>query len=74
MNQIGPVFLAVVGSVITLAIVAVVVAQQAQTATVIQAGGTALANVIAAAVKPVQGSGFTTFNNGVGSTGSLLGS
>ena len=58
--------LAIVGGAFTLAIVAVLVAQRAQTPTVIGSAGTALANVIAAAVAPV-----TSSNNTFGSTGSV---
>lgn len=53
---------AIVAGLVTLAIVAVLVGRNAQTSGVFQAGGTALASVIKAAVAPVSsGSGI---NNG----------
>lgn len=57
MDHIGPVFISVIGGIIGLAVVAVVVAQKAQTSQVLQAGGSALAGVIKAAVAPVVSSG-----------------
>ena len=57
MNSIGPMFITVTGGIIGLAMVAVLVAQKAQTSTVIQGAGTALSSVIGAAVAPVTGSG-----------------
>ena len=68
-NDIGPGFIAIVGGVITLAMIAVLVAQKAQTSTVIQGAGTALSSVISAAVAPVSAS--TT--NMLGSSGSPVG-
>jgi hypothetical protein len=50
-------------AIIGLAIVAVLVSQNAQTGNVLTSGGTALSSVIQAAVSPVTG----------GSTGNLLG-
>ncbi len=64
MGNIGPTFIAVVGGIIGLAIVAVLVSQKAQTAGVLQAGGSALGNIIAEAVKPV-----TSGGNQFGSSG-----
>jgi membrane DNA delivery protein len=61
MNSIGPTLITVVGGVLTLAMVAVLVGQKAQTSTVIQGAGTALSSVIAAAVAPVSGSTSNTF-------------
>jgi hypothetical protein len=61
MSDVGPAFIAVIGGIIGLAIVAVIVAQKAQTSQVIQAGGSALASVIGAAVKPVVSSGGNQF-------------
>ena len=59
MNSIGPTLITVIGGVITLAMVAVLVGQKAQTSTVIQGAGTALSQVIGAAVAPVSTSGST---------------
>lgn len=53
MGSIGPTFIAVVTGVIGLAVVAVLVGQRAQTSSVLQAGGTALSQIIGAAVSPV---------------------
>lgn len=70
---------AVIGGIITLAIIAVVVSKQAQTPQVIQAGGSALASVIGAAVAPVSGGGSNSFGsvgqgiNGIGGIGGLGG-
>jgi hypothetical protein len=69
MSNIGPTFIAVVTGVIGLAIVAVLVAQKAQTSTVIQVTGTALSNIIAAAVGPVTGSTNNQFGSGGSTTG-----
>ena len=61
MNAIGPGFVAIIGGILTLAMVAVVVAKNAQTSSVIQGAGTALSSVIGAAVAPVSGSTSNTF-------------
>lgn len=61
MEHIGPTLISVAAGIIGLAIVAVIVAQKAQTSQVIQAGGTALASVIKAAVAPVANSGNNQF-------------
>jgi hypothetical protein len=70
MGSIGPAAVAVIGSVITLAIVAVVVSQRAQTPAVLHAGGSALAGIISAAVGPVASAGPSSFgtaaNSGLG--------
>jgi PRD1 phage membrane DNA delivery len=50
----GPV-IAIVTGIIGLAIVAVVVSQNAQTGTVLTSAGTALSSVIGAAVSPITG-------------------
>lgn len=63
MSNIGPVFISVVGGVIGLAIIAVLVSQNAQTSSVIQGTGTALSSVIGAAVAPVSSSGTNTFGS-----------
>ena len=57
MNSIGPTFITVLGGILTLAMLAVVVSQKAQTSTVLTGAGTALASVINAAVGPVTGTG-----------------
>jgi PRD1 phage membrane DNA delivery len=62
---VGAGLVAVVGGIITLAIIAVVVSRQAQTPQVLQAGGSALAAVIGAAVQPVTGNSQNTFG-GIG--------
>lgn len=72
MNQIGPTFVAILGGIIGLAVIAVAVSQKAQTAGVIQAGGNALANVIGAAVGPVTGSTSTNFGSSFGNTASQI--
>lgn len=56
MNEIGPTAISIVTAIAGLAMIAVVVSQRAQTGAVIQASGTALSNVIAAAVSPLGGS------------------
>ena len=53
MGNISGVVMAVIGSFVGLAVVAVIVGQKAQTPAVIQAGGTALSAIIGAAVAPV---------------------
>jgi hypothetical protein len=63
MNNIGPTFVIVVGGVISLAMVAVVVSKNAQTATVIQGAGSALSSIIGAAVQPVSGTAGSTFGS-----------
>jgi hypothetical protein len=68
MNNIGPTFIAVVSGIIGLAIIAVLVAQKAQTSTVVQGVGTALSSIIGAAVSPVTGGGGNQF----GSAGSAF--
>jgi hypothetical protein len=52
MSTIGPMFIALVGGIIGLAIIAVLVGQRAQTADVLTSGGTALASIIGRAVNP----------------------
>lgn len=61
MREIGPTLITVIGSIVGLAIVAVIVSRNAQTPDVLNAGGSALAKIIGAAVGPVsnsQGSNF----------------
>jgi hypothetical protein len=67
MGSIGPTFVAIVAGVIGLALVAVLVGQNAKTSSVIQSGGSALSQIIGAAVGPVSGS------NNFGSGGSGIG-
>ena len=55
MDKIGGSVIAVVTGIITLAVVAVIFSQRAQTPAVLQSGGSALASVIGAAVSPVSG-------------------
>lgn len=69
MGNIGPTFIAVLGSIIGLAIVAVVVSKNANTQNVIQSGGTALSQIIGAAVGPVS----TASTNQFGSSGGAVG-
>lgn len=57
MNSIGPTIITVLGGIFTLAIVAVIVAQKANTSQVLQGAGSALSGVIKAAVQPVVSSG-----------------
>lgn len=57
MDRIGPTFVIVVGSVITLAMIAVIVSKNANTPAVFTGAGTALSSVIAAAVAPVSNTG-----------------
>lgn len=74
MSQIGPAFVAVVTGVIGLAIVAVIVSQNAQTSSVISSGGGALAGIISAAVAPVSGSSSNAFGSvATGALGSMIG-
>jgi hypothetical protein len=61
MEHIGPTLITVIGSIVGLAIVAVLVSQKAQTSQVLQGAGSALARVISAAVGPVTGSQSTNF-------------
>ena len=68
MNDALGTIAAVVSAIIGLAIVAVLVSNQAQTGTVLTSAGTALSGVIGAAVAPVTG------NNGSSMTGTQLNS
>jgi hypothetical protein len=61
MNSIGPGVIAVIGGILTLAMLAVAVSKNAQTSAVFTGAGTALSTVIAAAVAPVSGSATNTF-------------
>jgi len=66
MNNFGPTLIAVIGGIITLAIVAVVVSKNAQTPAVLQGAGAALSSIIGAAVAPVSSSGNNTFGTAPG--------
>ena len=57
MSEITPTIITIVTSIVGLAMLAVIVSQRAQTPTVISSAGSALANVIAAAVSPLGGDG-----------------
>lgn len=59
MNHFTEQLVVVISAIIGLAIVAVLVSNNAQTASVIGAGGAALANDISAAVSPVTGAAAT---------------
>jgi hypothetical protein len=67
-DKIGPAAVAVVASIIGLAMVAVVLSKNAQTPQVINAAGSALGGIIGQAVAPVSGSG-----GGFGGVGSIIG-
>jgi len=75
MPNVGPTFIAVIGSIVGLAMLAVLVSRNAQTPAVLTSGGQALANVISAAVAPVgnnaQASSFGA-PTALGSFGSFL--
>lgn len=63
---------AIVSAVIGLAIVAVIVGQNAQTSTVIQSSGSALSSIINAAVSPVSGGGTNGLNLSSNTAGSIV--
>ena len=63
MNQIGPGIVTVISGIIGLAIIAVIMSKNAQTPSVISTSGSALAQVIGAAVSPVTGSSSNTFGS-----------
>ena len=56
MDRIGAGVVAVIVGIIGLAMVAVIVSKNANTSAVITGGGTALSQIIGAAVQPVSGS------------------
>ena len=68
MSDFGPAVVTVIAGIIGLAIVAVLVAQKAQTSTVLTGAGSALAQVIHEAVSPVTGSS-TFASNGAPAQG-----
>lgn len=57
----GPLVVSVIVGVIGLAVVAVIVSKQAQTPAVITSAGTALSQIIGAAVGPVSGNSQNQF-------------
>jgi hypothetical protein len=57
MNEIGKVILAIFGGVVTLAIISVIISKKSQAPQFLQAASSALANVVAAAVNPVNTAG-----------------
>jgi PRD1 phage membrane DNA delivery len=68
MSNVGPTLITILGGIFTLAMVAVIVSQKANTPAVFTGAGTALSSVINAAVSPL-GSGSplsTSGNNGIG--------
>jgi hypothetical protein len=69
MSNFGPTLITVLGGIFTLAMIAVLVSQKAQTSTLISGAGTALSSVINAAVAPVSGSS----TNQLGSTTAIGG-
>ena len=62
MNKIGEQITAVLTAVIGVAILAVIVSKNAQTAGVLQAGGSAFAAILNAAEAPVSGGGVSSLN------------
>lgn len=74
MSGIGPAAVAIVSGIIGLAIVAVLVSSNAQTGTVISQSGTALSNIIGAAVSPVTGNTSSMFGSAAsGALGAMAG-
>lgn len=57
MNELGKAFLTIFGAIVGLAILSVILSPRSQAAQVIQAGSSALSNVVAAAVTPVASPG-----------------
>jgi PRD1 phage membrane DNA delivery len=55
-DAIGSALVSIIMAIIGVAIIAVLVSKSAQTANVVSAGGTALSNVLGAALSPVTGS------------------
>jgi hypothetical protein len=63
MGNVGPLVVSVIAGVIGLAMVAVLVSQKANTASVISGAGTALSQVIGAAVSPISGQSSNQFGS-----------
>lgn len=72
LQHIGGMITGIVVGVIALAMIAVLVSQRATTADVIGSSGSALTNVIAAAVSPVTGNTVTPSVTGGGSSGGFF--
>jgi membrane DNA delivery protein len=72
-NDFAPAIVAVLASIIGLAIISVLVSQKAQTGSVINAAGSALSSIIGAAVSPVTGATGNTFGSTGSATGGLAG-
>ncbi len=53
MDKLGTLIMAIFGGIITLAIISVIISRQSQAPQVIQAGASALGNVVSAAVNPL---------------------
>lgn len=64
MNDALSAILAIIGAIITVAIISVIVSPRSQAPQVLQAGGGFLSNVIGAAVNPVSQSGSGVTGNG----------
>ena len=62
MNKIGEQITAVLTAVIGVAILAVIVSKNAQTGSVLSAGGSAFAAILGAAEAPVTGGGVSSLN------------
>lgn len=58
MGRLGEGLVTVITAIIGVAIIAVIVSKNAQTGSVLTAGGSALSSVLKAATGPVSGSGF----------------
>jgi predicted membrane protein len=69
MGNVSGAVLAVIGSIVGLAVVAVIVGSKAQTSSVISSAGTALSSIIGAAVSPV--STGNTFGAASSNTGAI---
>jgi hypothetical protein len=69
MGNVSGAVMAVIGSIIGLAVVAVIVGQKAQTSTVIGSAGTALSQIIGAAVSPVATGTSNTFGSAASNIG-----
>lgn len=72
MSNVGPTLITILGGIFTLAMVAVVLSNKAQTSQVFTGAGTALSSVINAATAPLGSTGLTT--SGSSGTGGLAGS
>jgi hypothetical protein len=64
MDKAGQVIMAIFGGIITLAVLAVIVSRKSQTPEVLQAASSALANVVGAAVAPINTNSGSPPNNG----------